>query len=388
MDDLANQADNSVLLVPDPAAMMTGLSDFRQIVAQFDAWSAFFATSLPSPTNSALLALFDSTFLFGGNDLNDLLADITLNPLFIGAKFTNVSVQEISANTAKARFAVQYGGGRSDAVTFVVNKVGGVWLLAGDQRIVDLSVYAYAANREAPYNPGITTGLWVVFHPGAVSPSPAIDYAVVTGKGLPTSGGGRDGISSGALLVDYSNGNFNFAQGRYNGANTPRLTDINGFTIFSSQLPLSDTNIGLIADNETYTVDVYSDNNTPSDLTDDQLLATYTEVVGKRPYLSTELSVASFPAVSTTVAQVGTFANNGGSLTANWTLPSGLKGDEFDFARYGGVSDLEIDNTDLSATATSVTVSWPAPAFNVTGYHIQVGARDIFNRSLETVVGN
>lgn len=384
VDDLASQA---ALTLADDTGVAAGFTDFQQIVAKFDALSELFATSLPATNNATLLGLFDTNnFLFAGDDLNTFLADITSDPLLIGVKFTNVALESIAANTAKARFSVQSSNGRSDTLAFILNKVNSVWLLAGDQRIVDLSVYAYAANKTTGvYAPGITTGLWVVFHPGVVSP--AIHYAIVTGKGLPTSGGGRDGVSPGALLVDYSNGNFNFAQGPYNGMNTPRLIDINGFTIFSNMLPLSNTNIGLIADNETYTIKVYSDNGTPSNLADDILQATYTEVVGKKPYLSTELSVASFPAVSTTAAQVGTFANNGGSLTANWTLPPGLKGDEFDFARYDGVSNLEIDNTDLSATATSATVSWLAPTFNVTGYNIQVRARDTFNRSLETIVG-
>jgi hypothetical protein len=384
VDDLTTQTDMTMV---NASGMTTGLTDMQAIVAQFDAWSALFANSLPAANAPALLALFDPTFLSFGDNLTNFLADLTSNPLFIGTKFTNVSLESISTNTAKARFLVQSGGGRSDAVTFVVNKVNGVWLLAGDQRIVDLSVYAYAANRTAgTYAPGITTGLWVVFHPGAVSP--AIHYAVVTGTGLPTMGGGRDGASAGALLVDYLNGNFNFAQGPYNGTNTARLTDINGFTIYSNQLPLSNTSIDLIADNTTYTINVYSDNNTPSNLADDTLLATYTEVVGKRPYKSNELSVASFPAVSTTAAQVGTFANAGGSLTANWTLPAGLKSDEFDIFRFDGGPNLDINNADLAATATSATLSWLAPTFNVMGYGVQVRARDTFNRSLETIVGH
>lgn len=384
MDDLASKA---ALTVADATGVVAGLTDIQQIVAQFDAWSALFATSLPSANNPALLALFDTTsFLSFGENLTDFLAGITSNPVLIGAKFTNVAVESITTSTAKARFVVQHSGGRTDSLSFVVNKVGGIWKLAGDQRIVDLSVYAYATNKTAGiYNPGISTGLWVVFNPGAVSP--AMHYVVVTGPGLPTSGGGANGTSEGVLLVDYLNGNFTFAQGPYNGTSTPRLPD-GSFINFSNQLPLSDASIGLIADNATYTVKVYADpNNTPSNLTDDSLLATYAEVIGKRPYLSTELSAASFPAVSTTAAQVGTFANAGGNLTVNWTLPAGLKSDEIDAFRFDAGVNLEFAEADPVATATSATLTWLAPTFPVAGYGIEVRARDVFNRSLETHVG-
>jgi hypothetical protein len=380
-----NLASPAALTLADATGVAVGLTEMQQIVDQFDAWSALFATSLPAANNPALLALFDPAFLSFGENLTTFLADITQDPLLIGAKFTNVSVESIAATTAKVRFDWT-SGGRADSLSFVVNKVGGVWKLAGDQRIVDLSVYAYAANKTPGiYNPGISTGLWVVFHPG--SASPAMHYAVVSGPGLPTTGGGRDGASAGVLLVDYLNGRFDLAQGPYTGASTPRLTD-GSFTIFDSRLPLSNASIGLIPDNATYTVQVYSDpSNTPSNLADDTLLATYTEVLGKRPYLSTELSAASFPAVSTTAAQVGTFATVGGNLTVNWTLPFGLKSDELTAFRTGA-ANLDFAQADPAATATSATLTWLAPVSTVTGYGVEVRVRDAFNRSLETVIGS
>jgi hypothetical protein len=383
VDDLTTQTD---LTVANATGVAAGLTDVQQIVALFDAWTALFATSLPSPTRPALLALFDPTFLFSGDSLQVLLADITQDPRFIGAKFTNVTLDSISANTAQARFVVTFGG-RAIPVSWVVNKVNGTWLLAGDQRIVGVFASAFAeyGTLGTTYFPGITTGLSLDVGPG--SSSPAMHYGVVTGAGLPTTSGGRDGVSAGVLLVQYGNGSLNPAQGPYVGPSTPRLT-FGGTAIFASNVPLSDASINLIADNETYTFKVYADpNNTPTNFSDDVLLGTYTEVVGKRPYRSNELSAASFPAVSTTAAQVGAFAIAGGNLTVNWTLPLGLKADQVSAFRIDG-ADFQFTSADLPETATSANLTWLAPIFGVNTYNLKVNANDAFNRTLITRVGN
>jgi hypothetical protein len=384
IDNLTTQAD---VTVADATGMATGLTDLQQIVAQFDALTTLFAQSLPAPTNPTLLALFDSTtFLLDGNSLTTFLARITSNPGLIGVKFTNVVLESISTTTAKVNFGLLFGNGKTEPVSFTVNKLNGVWRLAGNQRIAAVNVSAYATNRTAgSYHPGINTGLETTFDVGALSPT--VHYLVVTGKGLPTTGGGRDGASAGVLLVDYNNGVPSPAQGPYTGLTTPRLTYSNGQTIYNEQLPLSDSNIGLMAEiNETYTVQLYADTNaTPSNLADDTLLATYTEVIGRRPYLLSELSVASFTTVTTTRAQVGAFAAAGGNLTVTWSLPTGLTSEHVWFFRQGA-SHLDHAEADVADSATSTTLTILAPTYTVTGSGVTVQARDSLGRRLDTFV--
>lgn len=257
--------------------------------------------------------------------------------------------------------------------------MNGEWRIAGDQRIGDIGVRDYADSRPLAslYNPGIRTGLAFLVERGTLSPT--WHYAVVTGPGLPTTTGGRDGVSAGVLLVAYGGNQMELAQGAYLGPSTPRLV-VNG----GRRLPLTDAVVNLIPDNATYTLRVYADpSGTPGNFADDTLLATYTEVVGKRPYKPIELTAASFSTVLTTPAQFNNFAMFGGSLTVNWTLPSGLKTNYFELTRSGNNTEEQIWLFP-APIAISHTFSWQGPSFSVSSYRFQVGAIDVFKRELSS----
>jgi hypothetical protein len=372
IDNLASQTDVTTV---DATGVATGATDLQQIVAQFNAWSALFATSLPLSTNPALLALFDSTFKFDGEDLSTLLTDLTTDSLLIGAKFTNITLDTLTATEADVSFSVLYSG-QSEHLKFKMTKVGGIWKIVGNQRIAYANTLTFARKDHTGV---IDTGLALeIKDEGAVG----IDYAIVTGSGLPTTTGGVNGASAGALLVNYiSNNSFRLAQpgSPYNGASTALIT--NGH----NQLALSDTAIGSFGENQAYTVTLWDDNLTPSNLTDDVLKATYTNVIGKRPYLLTELSAASFPTITTTATQIGSFAAAGGNLTVNWTLPSGLMSESVHFFR-SGASAQDSTDADVTATATSALLTITAPAFTVMGSGINLYAEDVFGRELVTII--
>ena len=374
-DDLANPSD--ITQVNDVTGVITGATDLQQIVTQFDAWSALFATSLPSSTNPALLALFDSTFKFDGEDLPTLLTDLTTNSLLIGAKFTNITLDTLTATEADVSFSVLYSG-QSEHLKFKMIKAGGIWKMAGNQRIAYANTLTFARK---DYTGAIDTGLALeIKDEGAVG----IDYAIVTGPGLPATTGGANGASEGALLVNaISNNSFRLAQpgSPYNGTSTALLT--NGH----NQLALSDTVIGGIGNNEAYTVTLYDDAGTPSVLADDVAIVggTYTNVLGKRPYLLTELSAASFPTITTTATQIGSFATAGGNLTVSWTLPSGLTSEEVHFFR-SGTSGQDSTDADVTATATSTLLTIAAPTATITGSGINLYAEDVFGRELVTII--
>lgn len=374
-DDLANQSD--ITQVDDVTGVATGATDLQQIVAQFDAWSALFATSLPSTTNATLLALFDPTFKFDGETLSTFLPFLTSNNLFIGTRFTNITLDALTATTADVSFSVLYSG-KAEPLKFKLIKAGGSWKMAGNQRIAMAEAITFARK---DHTGAITTGLWLEIKDAGLA---GIDYAIVTGTGLPTTNGGANGTSAGALLVNaISNNSFRLAQPgvAYNGTSTPLITSGH------NQLPLSDAAIGSIGNNETYTVTLWDDPNaTPGNLTDDVLRGTYTNVLGKRPYLSTELSAASFPTITTTAAQIGSFAAAGGSLTVNWTLPAGLTSCCVHFFRNGNTAGQDTAETDVAATATSATLTMAAPAFTVSGSGINLNAEDVFGRELVTIL--
>ena len=389
IDDLASQADTTIL--DDTTGVVTGLTDTQQIIAGFDAFSSRFATALPASDDATLIALFDgANFLLDGQDLNAFLSEITTDPQLIGITFnvTFNSLTPVGAPTsARVSFSVINADGSEECQTgcddWLMNKVDGIWLIAGNQRIAQAWVDTFARNDSTGI---IDTGLRMEIQDEG---GRRIDYAIVKGKGLPTTTGGADGISAGALLVNFTNdSSFRLAQAdaAYAGINTPSITSGH------NQFPLLDEAISVFGEDEVYTVELWDDpDSTPSDLSDDTLLASYTNVIGKRPYLNSELSAASFPTITTTPAAIGAFATAGGNLTVTWILPIGLQSEEVHFSRNGGCTgigscgaDSESTNNTAASTATSILLTIGAPTFTVEGSGINLSVLDGFGRELET----
>jgi hypothetical protein len=379
IDDLASQTDTTVI---DSTGVSAGLTEFQQIVAKFDALSALFATSLPASNNAALLALFDGTnFLNSGENLASLLSEITTRQENIGLKFPNVTLESLTPiaapTSADVSFSVLFKDGIIDVLRFKMNKVNGVWLLAGDQRIGFAYVDTFARKDHTGV---IDTGVSMEISDDG---GRGIDYAIVKGKGLPISTGGANGTSAGALFVnDTSNNSFRLAASgaAYNGINTLRITS--GHNQFS----LVDAAISQFGENEVYTVELWEDNATPGDLADDIKLASYSEVLGKRPYLNSELSAASFPTITTTQAAIHDFATAGGNLTVTWTLPAGFKSFEVYFFRSGEGGSHDSVSADVAGAATSVTLTIGAPTFTVQSSGINLYAEDVFGRELRATL--
>lgn len=377
-DDLASQADTSVIV---EAGVASGLTDFQLIAAGFQTFTGYFATSLPNPADAGLNALFDgANFLFQGDNLATFLTDITSSPELVGVKFSNVALEGINSTTAKVSFVVQYSG-KKHSITWQVNKSGSTWLMAGDQRIGYVSVSALASYDDSST---IYTGLWLEadnFNTTSVS------YAVVTGSGLPTAYGGANGssTSAGALLFKIpSNDSFQLAGpgAAYNGASTIGIS--NGY----NQYWLGDAAIGTIADGDVYTITLYNDMGTASYLLDDEVVDSYTDKLMKRPYLSTELSATSFPAITTSATAIAAAAGTSGNITINWTLPTGILANNVHFWRdYPTASNDSVDK-EVSATATSATLTLIAPPETVSAHGVSVFSNDVFGRDLVTSINN
>jgi hypothetical protein len=375
-DDLTSTADASVIT---QSTVATGLTEFQQIAAKFASLTSYFAgASLPSPSDPGLNALFDGTnFLWDGDDLSTILSALTSNQLFLGMKFTNVTLESISGSTAKVGFVVQYSG-KTQHFNWQLNKPASEWLFAGNQRIGYVSVNALA---DRDQNGTIKTGLWIeVDNLNVATP----DYAVVTGSALPTSTGGANGTSAGLLLFNDGTGEFVLAapSAAYNGTGTTPDTSSN------DQYWLGDTAINTISDGTVYTITIYEDNGTVGNLTDDTAAATYTDKLKKRPALSTELSAASFPAISTSATTVSTVANAGGNLTVDWTLPTGVTAENVYFYRSYMDTSFDDAETEVSGSATTGTLTIGAPTGTISAHGISVHATDIFGRDLDSRINN
>jgi hypothetical protein len=364
-DDLRSKTDASAFTTQDAANVVAGMTDMQLIIAGFDRFSALFATSLPSPTSPALLALFDQTnFLDDGTGLNFLLSDLTTDPTMIGIQFANVAAIALDpvAGSGEVEFTpIQQGRTqKQEIIRFKMAKINGVWLMQGNQRIAHASLSANARFFTANVGTQIVTGLDAQIRDQG---GRGIDYAVIQGPGLPTGGVFLNNVIGFDHFTDPLNpGNEFFAMDEATVAALPEI-------------------------GAAYTIELWENNNTATRL-DDTLLATYTETIPKRPYKPSELAAAAFPAL--TVQGLATWqAFSGGALTVSWTMPAGLQAD-FLFVNMSGVEGSVQAEASLAAAATTATLTiTPVTAtgtqINVTNRNLDLGAIDGFGRRLSTI---
>ena len=342
----------------DTTGVTTAATDIQMISAGFKKFSDLFATSLPSETNTTLLGLFDSaTFMQEGQNLAAFLSDITTDKSNVGISFANISIQSMdtNGNAVVAFDVIQNGKVMNDGPKpFNMIKKNGVWYMQGDQYIAHVKVESRAEYHVSDTVAPIFSGLSLDIEDRG---GKGITSAVVTGAGLP---------SGGITLINNIANHYFEIQGQIGG------------NLYS----MTDTAIGAIADTgASYTVKLYIGTT---------LAATYTEKLKKRPYLSTELTAASFPTItSPTVAQLHAFA--GGNATVSWTLPSGLSNDWMsvqvaDNSGNSAIFEASLLSTDTSKSFTLIPVTSTGQTFTITQGWIWLSAWDSYGRQLATTM--
>ena len=235
-----------------------------------------------------------------------------------------------------------------------------MWKFAGNGRIARANAYSFARLQDVhinniPQTNYIDTGLQFEIQAptaaglasiSATVPPNAGYYAIVTGA-----------LGTALYVSEFrQSGNSFFAaagdQTTYAGSATPRLNNFG-----HNQYPLSDQAIALLGDSEVYSIAIYQDNASPTIPGDDVPLATYSSNAGKRPYLRTELTVASFAAITApTKAALTVFANAGGTIPVTWTLPQGKNSSELHYFR-SGTSGFDSVNVDLTSTQINANLT-------------------------------
>jgi hypothetical protein len=226
-------------------------------------------------------------------------------------------------------------------------KKDGTWRWAGNGRIAKLDFFAQESYRPYDSVTHIYTGLSLGIKANQPAAA-AVQSAIVTGPGLP----------SGGVILNKQIENDNLA--------------ISGEgSLFAIT---DDAMIDAIPDNAEYIIQLMNETDGAG-----TVLATYTEIIPKRPLKLSELSSASFPTITTpTVTTLRAF--NGGDLTVTWTLPSGLTSAEVELDLSNSTNSIEV-GTDLSATDTTITLTIDTPSFTVTNRSLYLYAHDAYARS-------
>ena len=325
----------------DTTGVATGLTAIQAIALQFSTWSQLFTASLPGPDNTQLLGLFDqSTFIQDGQDLPSFLSDVTSDPSNLGISFINVVIQSINdtQDAAVVSFSVMKNGVLLDTVAnWNCIKKNGAWLIQGDQRIAGVSVES--------------SSIYGVKNAALIATGVSFRIADAGGIGITTAEISGPGIVS-------------------------SITATNNIGMYFFQVPNSFDGIlygmtdGQIAQIPTtgavYTFKLYAGSS---------LLATYTETLSHKPYVSTQLTAANYISITApTSAALSTFTS--GNLHVSWILPSGLAADWITL----GMTDNSVFNffemgvkpTDTSATLIVTAI----PSFTPTRRWLWVNGRD------------
>lgn len=303
--------------LPTTGLTSSGLTPTQQILQSFTTLTGLFATSLPAPTNSALLALFSTDFLQDGQGLSAFLNQITTDKSNIGINFASLTVTSVDLTNGVAYvqfLPVSSVKNKNEVQNWKVEKnTSGVWQAAGDQRIANVKVTTTANKNVCPGTLGSGCTAGTTYSTGLNlnidnKGQQAIGSAVVTGPGLP---------SGGVTLVNQ----FSVPNNDTNTWFAITTTDAqnpacNGCTGGNNNWNMSDAEIGAITPGSVYTVKIY-------DTAGTTVVETDTLTLPVAPIPNTALSTTTFPSIDS-----GMLSMNGVSvdttLTLGWTIPTGF----------------------------------------------------------------
>ena len=361
-DTLATGTVTGTLSATGVAAGVTTIQD---ITARFNAFSALFATSMPTLAQMEAVGLFNTTgYLSGGMDLATWVSN-NIDSSIVGVQFqiVDVAVASVPSTTSMwVSFSVTTAGRTPTGGAtwlFTYDATSGHYLAMGDQQPV-----AAQLGVQEQYNRFTTPALWSGILLSVNDPANYLGtsgYATLAGPGL-------------ASPVKY-----------YKVPNLPRLTQDPGGND-QPGIPMTDAQIDACPlTNLTYTITLYDAQGTQ--------LNSFTTLLAARPLKSTELTAASFVTVTSfTPNPLQGF--NGGTITANWTTPSNiLPGTQHLWIEMTGPSpaDLVEGNGTTAADNASGSCVFPASDFNgwsVTHAYCSVDGQDLYGRTFEVAFDN
>ncbi|MBM3116887.1 hypothetical protein [Jeongeupia naejangsanensis] len=289
-DDVSSQTDTGAL--PEPLGDLTqSQKDLVELQAAFKNYVALFNQGDTPSVREQLAALIADDYLDNGDRKQDVLNALAKGDQ-LGANFDLLSV-----DVAKAKYCFRYSiddhkstepGSNSNCA---LKALDGKWRLAGNGRLVEISVgsFAYWFPARNTVSNGVSVGIRDAHN--------LARYAVATGPGFPDGG---------VALVNNAPSNdwYKFENQAY------------GYDILDSGFGLD---LGKVVKGGVYTVTLYAEKGAP------QPLAVYQEKLDVAPLpddIVKLIPALRFPSITSpkSVSDV-----SGASFTLSWTLPSRSK---------------------------------------------------------------
>lgn len=363
----------------------TAATDLQLVLAKLDAFAKLFATGIPSTQAIKDSGTFDTSasFMMSGKTFDQFATEMSTQQDLVGLKFSNVDISPDANNTEGVLILTAIVSSSTDTVLDRIRlklvKVNGVWLVQGDGRKVDISIHAQAqagtwVNSTGSGSNSIQNGLNVWIDPFAYNSNVIsgtfsggqVASALVTGPGLST------GVTFDQSTQDTW---LKLAGQSYNTNLIPECT-----TAVTTQC----VNIADTVDNGIYTIVLKNAAGTSLNGSG------YLLKLSKKPYTTSELTAAMFPAfTSITIDGQAVTPNTlatlavGKTVAASWTMPSALK------AKYANIWANGANGTqfyrvekDLLPTATSALFAIESGSGTATSTGIWLEGADIYGRRL------
>lgn len=371
--DLQRPLEGTPIAAEKISDLPAAAQDLQLVLQSIRNFTLLFSTRIPTPAQLAASGLFDisTEFMMGGQDFEQFADEITSDPSMIGMQLTHVSINFIESGRKAAVNAMFKPKDKTakENVDLVYVKKDGRWLLQGDRRIAEMTVFSEALYQQNTnrFSSGISFGIDpFAYNNGRLTPKRVV-AADVTGPGLVS-----------ILPMEQSTYDTWLSMGSLNQGNVAReCTPANSWPCL---------NITEISDNSTYRIVLKDVAGQPMNGEGDVVK------LSRAPLPTASLKKTMFALIDsyTIDGQTPTSASfsPNKSLRVNFNVPVELQLDAFQIKAWGdnGKSYFKIQKWLQDPKTTSTLVGWELPENDVVvrNLHFRLSSRDVLGRKFVT----
>lgn len=342
------------------------VTDLQAVITKLNSFAALFANSLPSPATMVNAGVFDTSnnFLMGGKGFDQFATEMSTQQSAIGMKFSSVAIALDESGTSGTLSTVVTSNtpSFSETIQLKMVKLSGVWMVQGDGRIADVSLYAQASRNEwmmlptsnvpngmqgAFFQSGIN--IWIdPFAYNSTSGHTPVVSALITGPGL------GSGIT---MVQDPQNRELRLINANYTETVVVECGSSDG-----NNIPITTqcVNIAQALDNSEYMVILKDSNGNALNG------AGYKLILPKQPYATNTLTSAMFPNITAITIDGAPLTPStvlaDKSVAVSWTMPSGLHAKDINIWANTTVGETYFRvEKDLLPTETTALIGLGSP---------------------------
>jgi len=370
-DDVTSKSDDSTAVTAGTYTELTSsaVTDLSAITTAMNNFAKLYANGTPSVTTITNCGLFDtsSAFLDSSRDFAEFATQMSTDQALVGMTFSNIDILLTSTTAATLTAEVHFkNGSNPEKLSLQMKQVGTTWVVIGDQHLAENDVSSQAIyqpqNSALPINNGLK--FWISPSSyNALHTTAMVASAHITGPGLAVAG------------IDMSvDPHFDGLVISGGGNHVPECTAVQGQPCVT---------IADVKDGSVYRIvlkDVSSN-----------VLEDYNQTIHKAPVVTSTLTTASFPAITSTMVNGAALTPSnvsqliaGANVSFTWTLPAGLTSNHMSAWAMTSTAQYYNLRKDFAPADTSATFTLGSTDILTTGTVASGGTwlstRDTYNR--------